>query len=164
MGASVEAALGKAAAKVAFKWRDKTYTINPLSWDTVFSPLTRWMIDREAQSQNLNWRRLVDVGLLSPETAVAKSESFIDDAVNKGKYAYGSTRMMRVLQPLVGTEASQDDDAATLEARFKMFSLMCGVPMDTMIEMMGEIGDEIMLKLRMITAEGMPAPKESSPA
>lgn len=178
MGASPIAAAGIAGPAIDFKWRGRTCYIKPMDWESVWMKLEMWMVLRDAEMHNRNWKSLVDVGLLSLDAAAAKSEAFVQSAINEGRYSYGSKIMSKIMDPMAGKNndddklaltADQNADPSTFNARMKLFSLMIqdehgrAVEVDDVLNMMNECGEELSRKLQLAFTVAQPDAKKSVP-
>lgn len=161
---SVSSAGGAQSAPVTLEWRGRTLQLRPLTWKLI-SELERWLIQREADARTDAMALLVERGVLTADKLAERIEAFVDDAVNNGRYSFGSPRMQRVLSLMqTGGESAGDVDAATMAAKFKMIALILGVDVDDAINVMHEKKSELAMKLGLVLGESMPAPKEAGAA
>jgi hypothetical protein len=160
MTASVATALGSRGPGVEMEWRGRTVRFRHMQWKSVITELERYLIDRASDLMVAGWARLVAQGLMAREEAVAKSDAFTAECVDRGRYSFGSPVMNAILS--MGAAGKAEDDGTIAPEVFngvlKFLSLMTGLTEDDAVALMGdpEKREEAGLKLSMAMSMGMP--------
>lgn len=161
------AALGMNGTHVSLNWRNREYTIRPLTWG-IIDQMSRWLMLRDIESKTDSYQALVERGLMSAAEAVDKIEILTETATQSGKYAFGSKVMNRALfgkdeAPQIDADKAATEvatlDPATFSAKMKLFSLMLGCDIDELLNLFHEKQEELLAKIQTVFAESMPRPK-----
>lgn len=156
---SVSAAIGSAAAPIEITYSGGKATFNELTFGKVISPLEQWLIDREMDVLISGLDMALKRGVLTPDQIGDRIQAFVDDAVNKGRYSFGSKRMMDIL----GAASGGGELTGSIHAGvLKLISLMCGVDIDEVINLMAEKKLEVTAKLKLALMRGSPEPGDMS--
>lgn len=168
---SASAALGTAAEPIRFEWRGKTYAVRRMSVGPVITKLEQFLIAREASAKEEMYAGMVDRGRMGREEMIARLDAFTDDAVNNGRYGYGSARMGKIFgwietrqREVKGLAPEQvaalpPPDGGTLGGILKFISILLDCEMDDVVEMLNEKAAELMQKISLAMTEAQPDPK-----
>lgn len=158
MSGSVATALG---ASLGIEWRGKKILLGSLKWGSVICELENWLVERAIKFKTIGWKAQVDSGLMTREESQSRSEAFIDECVESGKYSFGGDVMNTILKT---AEAGQAGEVKKTSAHFgailKLGSLLTGLNEDEVVELMSEKREELSLALSVAMRRSLPSPED----
>lgn len=152
------------SAPIPFVWKGQSRPIKAMQWGSVINELENFLIEREATGRLKVMKPLVEAGIITPDQVLEKQLNFADEALNSGRYGFGSERMMSIFRQAVKTEEGKESDSGFGFGLLKLWSLMTGFTVDETLEIMTdpEKKDEFKTKIKLMMGRSMP-PKEEEP-
>lgn len=159
---TVASGIGGQSPPISLEYGGQLYRLRSLSF-AMLSELGNWMLEREAAARIKSDMPLVEVGLLTPPQVIARKDQFVEDAVVHGRYSLGSVRMMAMFGALKDASenpAGMEERLGELfEPTMKLFSLIIGCDIDTVINLYHGAGEELMAKMNLVMKQSLPDPK-----
>lgn len=176
------AALGNSATPVTIDWKGRTFELK-VSWAGVIDQLEKWLIKRERELHYETWKGMVQDGLMTVDEFSSRLTKFNDEAVNKGRYGFGSERMMAVFsfgrnraeeeadggqiktpEGKAGGGQNRLPEGSSIWAFMKFLSLIMNTDMDTASTVFADQPEAVLEAVNELLSRSMPTQEESKDA